>query len=75
MGNRGIVDNWRGVGRTTLINDRDVIVMLIAAHDIECRIVGIDRSRALYNALVTRNSTVIGDIPPSDESRLDRMFV
>ena len=69
IANAGGFDDRRS-GLATLINDRDVI--LIAVHDVERGIAGIDRNCAL-EPLAARNSgdwTV--DILPSNESRSDR---
>lgn len=63
----------RRSGLATVIDDGDVIIVLIAVHDVERGITGIDRSCALDNALGAKNSddrTV--DIPQSKESGLDR---
>ena len=54
MGDEGIVDDRRGLGSATLIDDRDGTVILIAMYDVERGIVGVDRSHALYNTLATR---------------------
>jgi hypothetical protein len=73
MGNEGDFDDRRR-GLATLVNDRDVVIVLIAAYDVERGIAGIDRSCALGNALAARNSDdqMVG-IPQSNESRSDRL--
>jgi hypothetical protein len=73
MGNEGGFD-YRRSRLAAVINDRDVVVILSAVHDVERGITRIDQSCALYNALAARNShDRMLDILQLDESRLDRL--